>query len=307
MALGAAAAFGASGPMAKALLEAGWTAGSIVLFRLGGGAVVLLLAAAIMLRGSWRPRRAAVRTIVLYGVVAMALVQLAFFSAVRTLDVGVALMIEFLAPVLLLAWVSLRTRTMPRVRTLMGAGLTLIGLVLVLDLSGSATLDPVGVAWALLAAVCLGAFFVISEQQSADLPPIVMAAGGTAVGALVIGLAGLVGLVPMAFSAQDVALAGSTVGWWVPAAWLVGVSTVIAYICGIGGIVRLGTRSASFIALTEVLFAVGVAWVLLGELPEGIQLLGGAAIVAGIVVIRRQERVLPVGEPPVAAEPAAQV
>lgn len=290
MALASAASFGSSGPMAKALLETGWTAGAVVLVRLGGAALVLTVAAAVALRGRWRPHAGAVRTVVIYGVVAMAGVQLAFFSAVRTLDVGVALMIEYLAPVLLLGWTSLRARSLPRTPTLLGAALTLVGLALVLDLAGAGSLDPIGVAWALMASVCLCAFFVISMQQDADLPPLVMAAGGTAVGATVIALAGAIGLVPLAFATADTALAGAPVSWLVPAAWLALVSTVLAYLSGIGGILRLGSRSASFVALTEVLFAVLVAWLLLAELPGPAQLLGGACIIAGIVVIRRQER-----------------
>ncbi|MEX2619862.1 MAG: EamA family transporter [Egibacteraceae bacterium] len=241
------------------------------------------------------------RTVVLYGVVAMAGVQLGFFNAVRTLDVGVALLIEYLAPVLLLAWTSLRQRALPGIPTLLGAALTLVGLAFVLELTGQASLDPVGVAWALLAAVCLGAFFAISEQRDVDLPPLVMAAGGTAVGAVVIALAGAVGLVPLAFATSDTVLAGAPVSWVVPAGWLALVSTVAAYLSGIGGILRLGTRSASFVGLTEVLFAVLVAWALLAELPGPRQLIGGACILGGIVVIRRQERLggpRPIPSPP---------
>jgi drug/metabolite transporter (DMT)-like permease len=290
MALGSAAAFGSSGPMAKALLDAGWTAAAVVAVRLGGAAVILTIAAAIVLRGRWRPRPEALRAVLVYGVVAMAGIQLAFFNAVRTLDVGVALMIEYLAPLLVLGWTSLRRREMPRRPTLVGAGLALAGLGLVLDLSGSSSLDPGGVAWALVAALCLAAFFILSDRQHADLPPLVMAAGGTAVGAALIGLAGVVGLVPLAFSTSPTVLAGVSVSWVIPAAWLAVVATVVAYLAAIGGIIRLGTRSASFLALAEVLFAVLVAWALLAQVPGPLQLLGGAGIIAGIVVIRRQER-----------------
>jgi drug/metabolite transporter (DMT)-like permease len=290
MALISAAAFGSSGPMAKALLETGWSAGAVVLVRLGAAAIVLTLAAAVALRGRWRPRVSSLRMLALYGVIAMAGVQLGFFNAVRTLDVGVALLIEYLAPVLLLGWVSLRTRRLPGGATLLAAGLTLVGLAFVLELMGTIGLDPVGVAWALGSAVCLAAFFVISAQQDADLPPLVMAAGGTLVGALVIGVAGVIGVMPLAFSTADVVLAGMSLGWWVPTAWLALVATVLAYLTGIGGILRLGSRSASFVALTEVLFAVLVSWALLAELPGWWQLLGGTLIVLGIVGIRRQER-----------------
>lgn len=304
MALASAAAFGSSGPMAKALLESGWTVGAIVLVRLGGGAVVLALAAAVVLRGRWHPTGPAMRTLVLYGVIAMAGCQLAFFYAVRTLDVGVALMIEYLAPVFLLGWASVRTRTMPRATTLVGAALTLVGLAFVLDIGGASSLDPVGVIWALIAAACLGWYFVLSAQQDEDLPPLVIAAGGTAVGAVVVAAAGLVGVVPLAFTTGDATLAGHTVGWVVPVAWLALVTVVFSYLTGIGGMVRLGSRVGSFLALTEVMFAVLVAWVLLGELPGPIQLLGGTGILGGIVLIRRAETAVEVPAPAPVLEPA---
>lgn len=294
LALVSAATFGSSGPMAKSLIEAGWTSGAAVLVRLGGAAVLLAIAAAVLLRGQrWRLHAGSARTLLLYGLIAMAGTQLAFFNAVRTLDVGVALLLEFLAPVLLLTWTSVRARTLPRPPTLIGAALTLVGLVFVLDLTGASSLDPGGVLWGLLAACGLGGFFILSERRDDDLPPLVMAAGGTAVGAGAIAAAGLIGVVPLTFTATETVLAGRTVTWMVPAAWLVLISTAAAYLTGIGAILRLGSRSASFVALTEVLFAVLVAWALLAELPGPPQLIGGTCIIGGIVLIQRHRRVPP--------------
>jgi drug/metabolite transporter (DMT)-like permease len=168
----------------------------------------------------------------------------------------------------------------------------------VLDLGGAGTVDPVGVAWGLLAAVCLAGYFSLSARQDAALPPLLMAAGGTAVGAAAIGLAGLVGVVPLRFTAVDTVLAGTSVSWLLPALWLVVVSTAAAYLTGIAGVVRLGPRAASFVSLSEVLFAILTAWLLLSQLPGMIQLLGGGCILAGIVVIQRTER--PAALPPAA-------
>ncbi len=297
-----AAAFGSSGPMGRALIDAGWTPGAAVLVRLGGAAVLLTLLALLLQRGQLRLTRRTARILLVYGLVAMAGVQLGFFNAVRTLDVGVALLLEYLAPVLLLAWTSVRTRQRPPTATLFGAGLTLVGLVLVLDLTGAETVDPVGVAWGLFAAVCLAGYFSLSARQDADLPPLLMAAGGTAIGAAAIALAGVIGIVPLRFTATDTVLAGVAVSWLVPAAWLVVVATATAYLTGIAGVVRLGPRTASFVSLSEVLFAILTAWLLLSQLPGGLQLVGGASILAGIVVIQRTERS---GEPSPPVPPVA--
>lgn len=302
LALVSAATFGSSGSLAKGLIELGWTSGSAVLVRLAGAAVVLAIAALASLRGRIRLSSASVRLLFLYGLIAMAGTQLAFFNAVQTLDVGVALLLEFLAPVLLLVWTSLRQRKLPRPATLIGAVLSLAGLAFVLELPGSGGLDPVGVMWGLLAALGLCGFFVISARQEDDLPPLVMAAGGTAVGAVIIAVSGLIGIVPLGFAAGDVELAGFSVSWIVPAAALIVISTVVAYVTGIRAIHKLGTRFASFIALTEVLFAVVIAWILLAEMPGPWQLVGGVCIVVGILIIQRDDGASPQIEPPPAVE-----
>ncbi|MFP4310695.1 MAG: EamA family transporter [Nitriliruptoraceae bacterium] len=288
-----AAAFGSSGPMGKALIDAGWSPAAAVLLRLGGSAVLLLVVAVLLERRRLRLDRARAKVLVIYGVVAMAGVQLSYFNAVRTLDVGVALLLEYLAPVLLLAWSSLRTRQRPPLPTLAGATLTLVGLVLVLDLAGARDVDPVGVAWGLSASICLAGYFTLSARQDADLPPLVMAAGGTLVGALTLLLAGLLGVVDLTATTDDAVLAGTAVSVLLPAAWLVLISTSTAYLTGIAGVLRLGARSASFVSLSEVLFAILVAWLVLSELPGPIQLVGGASILTGIVLIQRDERGAP--------------
>lgn len=290
LALLSAVTFGTSGVGAKALITAGWTPGAAVLARLGGGAVVLLVAGTLVHGGRWPVDRAALRALLLYGSVAMAGTQFAYFNAVRTLDVGVALLLEFLAPVLLLAWTTLRTRTLPTAPTALGAVVAIVGLVLVIDPRGAGPLDAVGVAWALAAAVGLSGFFVLSARDRSGLSALVMATGGMTVGALLIGAAGLVGLVPLRFTTARTVLAGAEVAWWVPTLWLVLVATVIAYLTGIGAISRLGTRLASFVGLTEVLAAVLIAWLVLAELPGTVQLLGGTLILIGIVLVQRGDR-----------------
>jgi len=292
LALLSATAFGSSGVGAKALIEAGWTPGGAVLVRLAGGAVVLLTLGLLTYGRRWPLGPGSIRVLVIYGLVAMAGTQFAYFNAVRTLDVGVALLIEFLAPVLLLGWTALRSRALPARLTLLGAAVALLGLVLVIDPRGAGPLDPVGVAWALGAAVGLSAFFVLSSRDSSGLPALVMAAGGTLVGAVIIAVAGITGVIPVTMTTGRTLLAGTEVAWWVPTIWLVLVATVAAYLSGIGAISRLGSRIASFVGLTEVLAAVMIAWLVLSELPGPSQLAGGILILGGIVLVQRDGRTM---------------
>jgi drug/metabolite transporter (DMT)-like permease len=288
LALVSAAAFGSSGPFAKALLDGGWSPGAAVTARIGGAALVLLVPSLLLLRGRWHVLRRHAALLVTYGVVAMAAVQLAFFNAVTTLSVGVALLLEYLGVVLVVVWLWARHGQRPRRWTLAGVALAVAGLVLVLDLGG-ASVDLGGVLWGLGAAVGLAAYFVLSAREAAGLPPLVMACGGMVVATVALLLAGAVGVMPMRAGTDDVVLAGAVLPWWVPVLELVLLAAVIAYATGIAATRRLGSKVAGFVGLTEVMFSLLFAWLLLGELPVPVQLAGGALIVGGVLAVRYDE------------------
>ncbi|GAC1481666.1 MAG: EamA family transporter [Pseudarthrobacter sp.] len=289
IALFSSAVFGLSGSFAKALRESGWSPGAAVTARLTGAALILALPAVLALQGRWHQLRDNWVTIGLFGVIGVAACQLFYFNAVARLSVGVALLLEYLAPVLIVLWLGAASRKRPRVWTVGGTMLSLTGLVLVLDLTGAVKIDVVGVLWGLGAAVCLAIYFFITAKENDSLPPLVLASGGLLVGAVVMWLAAATGLLPMAFSTADTRLGPWITPWWAPLAGLIVLATVLAYVSGIMAARALGSKVASFVSLTEVLFAVIWAWLLLGELPGAIQLVGGVFIVAGVVLVRLDE------------------
>jgi drug/metabolite transporter (DMT)-like permease len=288
MALAAAAAFGLGGPFVKPLLEAGWSPAAAVLWRAGGAALILAIPAALSLRGRLHVLRRNLGTIALYGVFAVVAVQLCFYSAIEHMSVGVALLIEYLAPVFLVLFSWARTRRHPGRFTLAGSALALGGLVLVLDLSGESTPELLGIAWALTASLGLCVYYVIAGRVDPELPPIALTAGAMTIGAAILLVLGLAGATELRATFGEVVFLGNPVSWLLPAAVILGMSTVLAYLLGIQGGMRLGTRIASFVGLTEVLFSIGAAWLLLGELPAPVQFAGGTLILAGVVLVRLQ-------------------
>jgi drug/metabolite transporter (DMT)-like permease len=120
------------------------------------------------------------------------------------------------------------------------------------------------------------------------------------VGALALIAFGLTGLVPMRASMTDVLLIDHRVSWPVPVLGLSLIAAVVAYRAGIGAARILGAKVASFVGLTEVLFAVVFAWLLLGQTPTAVQLVGGALIITGVVLVRVDEL-----REPAAASPRA--
>jgi drug/metabolite transporter (DMT)-like permease len=298
-----AATFGTAGAFGSSLIHAGWTPGAAVTTRVTVAAVVLTVPALLQLRGRWGLLRRGSVTMALFGVTAVAGAQLCYFNAVAHLSVGVALLLEYLGTVLVVGWLWLRHGQRPRRLTVAGGVIAVLGLVFVLDLAGSHRLDPVGVLWGLGAAVGLAVYFVISAATDDPLPPLAMAWGGMVVGALTLAGLGLAGAVPLRASTEDVRLLDHQVNWLVPVLGLSLVAAVCAYVAGINAARLLGAKVASFVGLTEVVFAVVFAWLLLGQVPAVVQFVGGALIIAGIALVRIDELRSPEAETPMSAAP----
>jgi drug/metabolite transporter (DMT)-like permease len=285
-----AASFGLSGALARGLLDTGWTPGAVSLLRIAIAALTVLPWGLLAMRGRWHLLRRHLRTVAVYGAVAVALPQFSYFSAVAHMPVAPALLIEFTAPAAVVVFLWLRRGERPSRVTVAGALIAALGLLLVLDVLSGADLSLVGVAWAVLAMLGCATYFLMSGDDSNTLPPIALAAGGMLVAAVSLGLLGLVGVLDMRAESVDVDLAGTSVAWWVPIVLLGVVTAAVSYVAGIAAIRRLGSRLASFVALLEVVSGVLWAWFLLDELPHAVQLLGGVLILAGVVAVKLGER-----------------
>ncbi len=301
LAVASAVSFAMSGPLARGMLDAGWTAGAVVLARLAIAALVVAPLAARSLRGQWGALRANAGFVLLFGAVPVAGAQFAYFSAVDHMDVGPALLIEYTAPAAVVVWLWVRHGERPGPLTVAGAGLAALGLVLVLDLLSGSDLAPIGIVWALIAMVCAASYFVLAATPRPGLPPVALAGSGLATGALVLAVLGAIGLLPMHATTASPVLADSSVTWWIPLLGLGVVTAGLAYCLGIAASRRLGSRLASFVALLEVVAGVSFAWLLLNQVPGALQLGGGILIVAGVVVVKLGER------PPATSRPATSI
>ena len=299
-----AVSFSLSGSIASSLFAIGWTPGSVVLLRVALAAVVLAPFGLRALRGHLRtsPRgtlRRELPTVVVYGLLAVGAAQFCYFSAVQHMEVGPAILIEYTSPAAVVIWLWLRHGQRPVPLTVLGAVIAAAGLVLVLDLVGGGVgLSLAGVLWALGAMIGASVYFVLNAEGGIDVPPIALAWLGLVVGTVALALLGITHLMPLGASRGTVELAHADLPWWVAVLVLGIVTAALAYASGIVAGRLLGARLASFVALLEVVSSVVFAWLLLDELPNGVQILGGLLILAGVVAVK-------LGEPEAEATPGA--
>lgn len=293
LAVASAFAFGSSGPFAKSLMEAGWSPTAAVTARLAGGALLMAAFATIVRPGWFRDAVQHRKTVVAYGLIPIAGAQLCYFNAVAHLSVGVALLLEYTAPILVVGWLWATTRRRPSTMTLAGIALAIAGIMLVLNVFSGAQINLIGVGWALAAAVCAACYFLMSSSVATDgdgLDSITLATAGLIVGAAAVAALGASGIMPLTFTTNDAVVAGLTTSWLVPVIALAMIPTAIAYTLGIMAIARLQPRFASLVGLCEVMFAVLAAWVLLGEGVTPAQAIGGVVVLVGIALARHGDR-----------------
>ncbi|WNV86955.1 EamA family transporter [Umezawaea sp. Da 62-37] len=297
-----AVSFGTSGVFVKPLLEAGWSPTAAVTARALTAGLVLLPFTLVSLRGRWDALWRARWRVLGMGVIGVAITQVLYFAAIRRIPVSTALLVEYLAPLILVGFTWAVTRRAPRPTVLIGSVLAVGGLVLVIGPGAIRAVDPVGLLIAFGAAVGCALYFVIAARPSDGLAPVALAGSGLLLASVLLALVGMTGLLPSTAVFGDLPVFGSSAPWWVPLLVVAVIGTALAYATGITASGLLGSRLASFIGLLEVVFASLFAWFLLGEQLTPLQLVGGALILGGIAAVRAEE---PAAEPVEAADVVA--
>lgn len=313
IALAAALSFGLSGAIMKPVMEAGWSPAAAVTVRALIGGVVLLPFAIATLRGRWATVWVGRWRLLAMATIGVAGTQLVYFAALARIPVGTAILIEYMAPLLLVAFVWATTRRVPKAVVIVGSIVSVVGLVLVVSPGLGGGLDLLGLIFAGLATVGCAIYYVVAARPSRGLPPVALAGGGLVLGGLLLGAVGAVGLVPFTATFTTVSMFGAPVPWWVPLVIVGVVATAFAYVASISAAEMLGSRLASFVGLLEVVFAALYAWLLLGEELSPVQLGGGLLILVGIGFVRSAkdaaaaEPDVPAGAAPEPADAAAPV
>ncbi|GAB7035048.1 EamA family transporter [Streptomyces sp. NPDC021749] len=283
IALLSALAFGGSGVAAKPLITAGLEPLHVTWLRVAGAALVMLPVA-------WRHRDLPRRRPALlagFGLLAVAGVQACYFAALSRIPVGVALLIEYLAPALVLGWVRFVQKRPVTRAAAVGVVLAVGGLACVVEIWSGLSFDALGLALALGAACCQVGYFVLSDhgsdgEDTAD--PLGVIAYGLLIGAVVLTAIARPWELDWTVLGSGADMNGTQVPAALLLAWIVLVATVAAYLTGVVSIRRLSPQVAGVVACLEAVIATVLAWVLLGEHLSAPQILGGVVVLTGAFI-----------------------
>ncbi|MEU1319375.1 EamA family transporter [Streptomyces tibetensis] len=284
LALLSAVAFGGSGVAAKPLIEAGLDPLHVVWLRVAGAALVML-PLAVRHRALVRRRPGLLAG---FGLLAVAGVQACYFAALSRIPVGVALLIEYLAPALVLGWVRFVQKRPVTRAAAVGVVLAVGGLACVVEVWSGLGFDALGLLLALGAACCQVGYFVLSDQGSDagdEAPdPLGVIAYGLLVGAAVLTVVARPWTMDWSVLGGTASMDGRPVAAVVLLAWIVLVATVVAYVTGVVSVRRLSPQVAGVVACLEAVIATVLAWVLLGEHLSAPQIAGGAIVLVGAFI-----------------------
>ncbi|WP_130511483.1 EamA family transporter [Krasilnikovia cinnamomea] len=305
MVLASGALFAVNGTVSKLVLRAGVPAPQLTLLRAAGAFAGLLVLSLLISPGPRRLtlRRHEVPLLLVYGVSGFCLVPMLYFVAISRMPVGIALLFEYMAPLLVALWARFGQHQPVRPRLWAGLVLSLAGLGCVAEVWGDLSLDGLGVAAGLGAAVLLAFYYVlgargVQHRDTLSLTTWAFAAA-TAAGLLIRALT--------PGTADWSALSRSEAG--IPVALLccsvVLFGSIVPYLLVAGALRHLPATSVGILGMVEPVIAAAVAWLALGsgEALNAAQLAGGTLVLAG-VTLAETARTTP--EPgPLSPEPLA--
>lgn len=283
----AALMFGFNASTVKIILGTEISPEQLVLFR---AAITALIAGIVLYftnKKAFRLTKKELPVLVFYGIFGIALMQWSYSNAVSLLPISVALLIEYTAIVIVPLVSLLLFKEKVRPRLWFGIAAVLVGLAIVSNVWNS-DLNPVGVAWAFMAAVCLSIYFLIGEHTQRKRDAMSTLFYTFAVAAIFWAIVNLINPGKMIDINLEFNLGGNLSGISMPVwAGLLWIGIMGSFIPMLLDYIALGNLSATavgVIATAETVFATIFAWAWLNESMTTLEVIGGLIVVAGIIL-----------------------
>jgi drug/metabolite transporter (DMT)-like permease len=284
----AATLFGINGTVSKVVLGSGISSLRLTEARCAGAAVGLGLLAGAIAPSRLRTTRRELPLLALFGVAGVAFVQLFYFLAIHRLPIGIALLIQYLGPLLIALWARYVEHEPVRRRIWGALALALTGLALMIEIWTGIALDGAGIAAALASAVVFAFYVLSAERAVADRDSITLLAWGFLFATLFWTAVQPWWSFPAGRVARTVSLAGHLhalhLPVWALVLWVVVLGTIVPFVLVVGALRHISATRAAVTSMLEPVVATLVAWLWLGERLSAVQLTGAAVVLAGIVV-----------------------
>ena len=288
MVICAALLFALNGTVSKVVLQSGVSPLELTQVRATGAFLGFALLLAVTQRRRLRLSRRELPYLVVFGIAGVAFVQWLYFVSISRLPIGIALLIEYIAPVLIALWAWAVFKEPIRRRIWVALALALIGLALVVEVWGGGALDGLGVAAALSAAVAYAVYVLMAERGVRWRDP----ASLTCYGFLFAGLFWAVvqpwWRFPFARVDDDVSLLGHlerfSLPVWLLLLYVVVAGTMVTFLLVAAALRHISATRVGIVAMLEPVAASAVAFAWLGESFGGWQLAGGCVVLVAILL-----------------------
>lgn len=284
--LAACAMFSLNGMLGRVAIDGGFSAADVGAVRIEGAALLLL---PFTLLGLRRLRRAMLGRIALYGAVGLVISQGLYFQAVQRIDVALALVIVYSAPLLVAVFQRVVAGERLPVHAYLAMALALGGVALAVG-GGAERASVAGIAVAVVAALAFAAQIVLAARMPSDLDPLTRAGSALLVGAIVWVVLVPPWSLPVAAFSTAVDL-GGRVGGSMPAGgallWIVVLGAAIPYALLLTGSVRIGAGAMGVIEMTQPLVGAAAAWLVLGQALAPLQVAGILLTVGCLIAVER--------------------
>jgi drug/metabolite transporter (DMT)-like permease len=284
----AAVLFAVNGAVAKVILSTGLSSPRLSEVR-STGAFALLFVGIVALRPQLlRVGRRELALLAVFGVAGLVSVQLFYFLAIHRLDIGVALLIQYLAPLLVALWARYAMHEYVRRRIFAALALSLSGLALMVEIWRGVTLDGLGVTYALIAAVAFAVYILLAERAVAARDAFSVSCYGFFFAALFWAIVQPWWSFPTSIPGRVISLQGHLAGVhlpvWVLMAWMVVLGTIVPFALVVGALRHLSATRAGIVAMLEPVVATVVAYAWLGESLSPVQVAGGLVVLTAILL-----------------------
>jgi drug/metabolite transporter (DMT)-like permease len=288
MVLAAATLFGVNGSVAKVALASGLSSLRLTEARSAGAFIGLMLIGLAYSPSSLRVTRRELPQLAIFGVVGVALVQLFYFLAIHRLAIGIALLIQYIGPVLVAIWARTFGHEHVRRRIWASLALSLAGLALMVELWKGVALNGLGVTFALISAIVFAAYLLLAEREVRTRDAVPVMAWGFFFATLFWTVAQPWWSFPAHTVATTISLHGRLASWrlpvWALVAWVIVLGSIVPFALIVAALRHVSATRVGIAAMLEPVVATITAWIWLRESLSPVQLAGAGVVLGGILL-----------------------